>query len=126
MVMPEANPYQPSEFSNERNVQAFRLRMLPAAILGLIGLTVLGWGLLAFFVVADIAFRDYDSSTPGFEQIGNVALMLIATAAFITVGCLMLGAAWNVWKQRFRLAIALLCIVLVLVTFAVAVNTIWG
>ena len=121
--MPDVNPYQPSSSSNEQVVHSFRLRLVPAVILGIIGLAALAWGLFALVVLASIVFRDYDTTDP--LQAGDLALMLTATAIFLSVGFLAITSAWHLWKQNFRHAMAYIAIVLVLIAIAVTMSTIW-
>ena len=124
--MPEANPYQSSDLRNEKDAPAFRLRMIPAVLLGVIGVASLAWGFLALIVVTAIALRDYDESASVSEQTSPIGLMLIATMIFLGVGCATMISAWHIWKQKYRHAVAYFGGVVVLVACAVTMSTIWG
>ena len=123
-LMPDNHPYTPSKAGLETSAPAFLYRMLPSLVLGLIGVAGLAWGIFGLIVVLSIAVRDYDSSISIVQQFESVASTLTACAILLGAGLLTMLAGWNVWKERYWIAVSFIGIVVMLAAIAAVASAV--
>ncbi len=118
----EENPFKPTTLNLEARRAGIRLRMVPALVIGGLGVASIAWGLLGFMMVIGLALSKSEPSISRSQQIGLFALMIAVCVLFVGVGLLGTFAGLSVWREKYWRAVWYLVIAFSLIGVVVALD----